>query len=230
MRDSKVHENRREEPPDFSMTNLRQAGFPTEMSVKKAVASDAEIIHLRLVGSEIGQQTDREGKQSATPASIDQLQPGRLERRPGAQHTALKVLGSRSKISHATSRNSRISRISYVQSLSIRFAFFSRNTIASATASKMLIRVSSLFHGLRFGGNLEPSCSGNRLAMISASACLVPGPSGIKVFITCLREYNFTLTLRITASLMICWQSFRIRDARREPLAEVFSKISTPGW
>src|ERR1035437_2716867 len=93
MRDSKVHENRREEPPDFFMTNLRQAGFPTEMSVKKAVASDAEIIHLRLVGSEIGQQTDREGKQSATPASIDQLQPGRLERRPGAQHTALKVVG-----------------------------------------------------------------------------------------------------------------------------------------
>ena len=50
MCDSEVNENRREEPPDFSMTNLRQAGFPAEISVKKAVASDAEIIHLRLAG------------------------------------------------------------------------------------------------------------------------------------------------------------------------------------
>lgn len=45
---------------------------------------------------------------------------------------------------------------------------------ASATASKMFIRESSLIHSLRFGGRREPNSSGNRLAMISARECFVP--------------------------------------------------------
>src|ERR1035441_254148 len=61
MRDSKVHENGREEPPDFSMPNFRQARFPTEVcGVKKAITGDAEIIHQRLVGSKTGQNGDGE--------------------------------------------------------------------------------------------------------------------------------------------------------------------------
>src|ERR1035437_10086941 len=60
MCDSEVNKNRREEPPDFSMTDFGQAAFPTEVSVKKAIASDAEIIHQRWVGSEIGQDGDGE--------------------------------------------------------------------------------------------------------------------------------------------------------------------------
>src|ERR1039457_7222870 len=50
MRDSKVHENGREEPPDFSMTNFRQACFPTKVcGVKNAIAGDVEKIRRRLV-------------------------------------------------------------------------------------------------------------------------------------------------------------------------------------
>src|ERR1035437_229181 len=76
MRDSKVHENGREKPPDVSMANFRQARFPTEVcSVKKAIAGNAEIIHQRWVGSEIGQNGDGEARDKQRHRQPSNFQP-----------------------------------------------------------------------------------------------------------------------------------------------------------
>ena len=84
---------------------------------------------------------------------------------------------------------------------SVQFTIFNRNTTASAAASKIFIRESSLFPNLRFGGNVWLNSSVNLFATISASAYFVPRPSAKKVFITWSRENCVTLTLCLAANL-----------------------------
>ncbi len=55
------------------------------------------------------------------------------------------------------------------------------------------MRVSSLFHGFRLGGNREASSSGNFLANSSAISCFVPLGLPSSKLLACVPEMSFTV-------------------------------------
>lgn len=83
MRERKVDENGSEETPYFPVKNFRQAGLPAGVyAVNIAVAGDAEMIHLRQVCSEIGQNGDGETGDKQRERQPADFQPAGWEKDP----------------------------------------------------------------------------------------------------------------------------------------------------